>query len=295
MPATTHIVDLDGPVHYADHGGDGPPLVMVHGLGGSHLNWGLVAGSFQSAHRVYAPDMIGFGLTPLAGRKATMEAQRELLTRFIDEVAGAPVTLMGNSMGGLISMLTAAADPERIAILVLVDPALPLASPTDMTRTSLVRLGLPIVPFVGPAMLRRYNGSISPQEQVDQTLELLCSRPERVGPETRAEMAEMVRLRHTMEWAIPAFTQAMRSITRVLVRRSRFMSQTVHRIAAPTLLLHGEADSIVAPGAAHSVAEARPDWHLELLPDIGHIPMIETPDRFTAAVTPWLDAHPALA
>ena len=288
--AKTHIVDLGGPVHYADHGGDGPPLVMIHGLGGSHLNWTDVAGSFIAEHRVYAPDLIGFGLTPLAGRKASISAQQDLVTRFLDEVAGEPVTLMGNSMGGLIAMLVAAEAGGRVERLVLVDPALPVVSSASISRSNLVRLGLPIVPFVGPAALRRYSESGSPEAQVDETLELLCAHPGNVGPETREPMAEMVRLRRTMEWAIPAFTQALRSITRVIMRRGSFLSETVHRIAAPALLIHGEADTVVAPEAARWLGEARPDWQLELLPDVGHIPMIEIPDRFVAVVQSWLKA-----
>ena len=291
--AKTHIVDLGGPVHYADHGGDGSPLVMIHGLGGSHLNWEDVAGLFRPDHRVYAPDLIGFGLTPLAGRKASIRAQQRLVTRFIDDVVGAPITLIGNSMGGLIAMLVAAEVGGSVERLVLVNPALPVVSSASVSRSNLVRLGLPIVPFVGPAALRRYSESASAEEQVDETLELLCAHPDRVGPETRAQMAEMVTLRRTMKWAIPAFTQAIRSITRVLIRRRSFLSETVHRIAAPTLLIHGEADTVVAPDAARWIGEARPDWHLELLPDVGHIPMIEVPDRFVAAVESWLKTEEA--
>lgn len=288
--AKTHIVDLGGPVHYADHGGEGPPLVMIHGLGGSHLNWEKVAASFRADHRVYAPDLIGFGLTPLAGRKASIPAQQRLVTRFLDEVVRAPVKLMGNSMGGLIAMLVAAEAGGRVDRLVLVDPALPVVSSASVSRSNLVRLGLPILPFVGPAALRRYNDSASAGVQVAETLELLCAHPGRVGPETRAQMAEMVTLRRTMEWAIPAFTQAIRSITRVLIRRRRFLSETVHRIAAPTLLVHGEADTVVSADAARWIGEARADWHLELLPDVGHIPMIEVPDRFVSVVESWLKA-----
>ncbi|MGI9609095.1 MAG: alpha/beta fold hydrolase, partial [Acidimicrobiia bacterium] len=73
MPAL-EIIDLDGPVHYADYGGDGSPMVLVHGLGGSHLNWLHVAHRLAERHRVVAVDLAGFGLTPPAGRKATVQA-----------------------------------------------------------------------------------------------------------------------------------------------------------------------------------------------------------------------------
>ena len=118
---------LDGPVHWVDFGGPSgvAPIVMVHGLGGSHLNWVRVAGPLAERNRVIAVDLPGFGLSPAAGRRTTIDANAELLDRFINVVVGAPVILMGNSMGGTITILEAAAHPQAVAAVVLVDPALP--------------------------------------------------------------------------------------------------------------------------------------------------------------------------
>jgi len=69
-------VDLDGQVHYADFGGHGKPIVLIHGLGGSRLNWLAVAPGLAEDNRVYAIDLIGHGLTPRAGRKATLANHR---------------------------------------------------------------------------------------------------------------------------------------------------------------------------------------------------------------------------
>src|SRR5262247_294097 len=113
--------DLDGPVHYLDFGGDGPPLVCVHGLSGSALNWTLVAPALADRHRVFAVDLRGFGRTPL-GPGSRLSDNRHLLDLFLREVAGGPTTLVGNSMGGLVSVLQAAAAPETVSSLVLVDP-----------------------------------------------------------------------------------------------------------------------------------------------------------------------------
>jgi len=114
--ARSQILDLDGPVHYIDHGGRGSPMVLVHGLGGSHVNWLAVAPGLARRHHVYAVDLAGFGLTPLMGRSASMHASRRLLDGFIEQVSpDEPVTLVGNSMGGLITMLEAAEAPEKVA------------------------------------------------------------------------------------------------------------------------------------------------------------------------------------
>src|SRR5207247_1908767 len=118
-------IDLDGPVHYADFGGTGPTLVLVHGLGGSHVNWLAVAPVLARRARVLAVDLAGFGRTPLGERSADVHTNRVLLDRFLDAVAAGPAVLVGNSMGGLVALMEAALAPERVAGLVLVAPAQP--------------------------------------------------------------------------------------------------------------------------------------------------------------------------
>src|ERR687885_228751 len=96
----SRTVDIDGPVHYYDFGGSGPPLVCVHGLGGAALNWMAVGHGLAHGYRVLAPDLRGFGETPLGDRSATVDANQGLLDRFIRTVAGAPAVPPGGSAGG---------------------------------------------------------------------------------------------------------------------------------------------------------------------------------------------------
>src|SRR6185437_6703544 len=123
----SHLTDINGPVHWVDFGGPtgAPPIVMVHGLGGSHLNWARVARPLTERNRVVALDLPGFGFSPAAGRRTSIEANSKIVDRFIDQIIGSPVILMGNSMGGAITILESAASPRKIAAVVLVDPALP--------------------------------------------------------------------------------------------------------------------------------------------------------------------------
>ena len=58
------VIDLGGPVHYLDFGGAGSPMVLVHGLGGSAINWQSVGSLLAERHRVVALDLPGFGRTP---------------------------------------------------------------------------------------------------------------------------------------------------------------------------------------------------------------------------------------
>src|ERR1700730_14265697 len=108
MPMRSLSIDLDGPYHYVDFGGDGPLVVLVHGIGGSHINWIAVGPALAERFHVLAVDMIGFGLTPLAGRRADIPTQQAYLDRFIRAAGGGWATLLGHSMGGLVAMLEAA-------------------------------------------------------------------------------------------------------------------------------------------------------------------------------------------
>src|SRR5262245_61489789 len=124
------VVDVGGPVHFIDFGGSGPPMVLVHGLGGAGINWLNVGPGLARRARVVALDWPGFGHPPPAGRSARLPAQREVLGRFIGAVAGGPAIVVGNSMGGLLAMMVAAEEPARVSHLVLAAPAQPLPSGT---------------------------------------------------------------------------------------------------------------------------------------------------------------------
>src|SRR3954470_4322295 len=98
QPGTSRTVDWDGPVHYVDFGGnpDGPAVVLVHGLGGSHLNWDLLAPLLTPHRRVLALDPPAFGRSEPGSRRATVRANVGVLRRFLREVAGRRVVLVGN-------------------------------------------------------------------------------------------------------------------------------------------------------------------------------------------------------
>lgn len=287
MPAL-EVIDLDGPVHYADYGGDGPLMVLVHGLGGSHLNWLHVGHRLAERHRVLAPDLAGFGLTPPAGRRSTVQANQRLLAGFIDAMTPQePAVLIGNSMGGLISILQAAAQPKRVSALALINPALPLADTGSINLFTLQRLFVPLIPGVGEAAMGRYYARVDPEQQLDETLAAVTADPSAVPRAGRAANLEMIRLRKEMDWAVPSFLQASRSIAGVLARRRTFV-ETLASVQCPVLLVHGEEDRIVSPASARWAHEQRPDWRLELMPGVGHVPQAEAPDRLVALIEDFL-------
>jgi len=284
----SRTIDLDGPVHFADFGGSGPTMVLVHGLGGSHANWAAVGPALATRARVVAPDLAGFGRTPLAGRAATVEANRQLLDRFIDAVTDGPATLVGNSMGGLIAMMEAARHPDKVAALVLVGPAQPRPSRTLIDPVVLLTFTVYAIPGVGERFLRWRAAYLGPEALVRQTLAVCCADATCVAPDMVALHVALARERQAMPWAQTAFLQATRSIIALLARR-RHVEEMIAAIRAPTLIVQGSEDRLVPLAASRATVARRPGWSLAVFEGVGHVPQLEVPGRFVETVSRWLD------
>lgn len=282
----SHFIDVDGPVHYQEVGDEGPVLVLVHGIGASYLSWYPVVEALGNDHRVLAIDLVGHGFTPPHGRRASVRRNAEMLGEFADVMTDQQVILVGNSMGGLVSILTAVARPELVAGLVLVNPALPVVSMRSISQDS-QRLAWPLLPLLGTSAARYYYRERSIEDEVDDTFRLVLSHGTEIEPLHRAAAIELARARREMEWSIPAFTEAARSIARELASSRRFR-KILHQVSQPTLLIHGSADRVVPPASARWAAAERPDWTFEMIEGMGHTPQIENPDLFIRLVEEWL-------
>ena len=286
-------INHDGPLHYVDHGGEGPPIVLVHGLGGSHVNWCTVASELTRKHRVLALDLPGFGRTPLAGRSSKLEANTEIVARFIEEVAGAHATLIGNSMGGLLSMMTAARYPSRVDALVLVNASHPPVRGMRLDREVAMVFAMYMLPFVGELVMQQRFRRMSAEDQVRDTMRVVCAQPEKLPPEVIAVHVEIAEERRSMAWAGEAFLVAARSIVRTLATPWRLI-RMANNIHAPTLVLHGDRDRLVPLEAARAAADRR-GWQLEVFEGVGHVPQLEVPAEFVATVERFLARRVAVA
>jgi pimeloyl-ACP methyl ester carboxylesterase len=281
--------DIGGPVHYLDFGGPsgGPRIVCVHGLGGSAANWLAIAPLLTSRFRVLAPDLAGHGLTRSAGRGTDVRANRGLLHRFIEKVPSGPVILMGNSMGGMISLLEASAAPAAVAGLILVDPALPFV-PVRPDPVLVAMFALYSTPGIG-RMIATSRRRMSPESAVASILRLCCADAARVSPDVVAGHVDVARQRAAFAEAGRDIAVAMRSVVATAgYLHGQGYRHGVRSIRCPVLLLHGSADRLVPVSAARAAARANPSWSLVVLPGVGHVPQLEAPRECVTAITGWL-------
>jgi glycerol-3-phosphate dehydrogenase len=286
----SRVVDVGVLQHYADFGGSGPAIVLVHGLGGSHANWLAVGDALAGRGRVVAPDLAGFGRTrPAARASSQVNANRALLDRFLDTVIGGPAILVGNSMGGLIALSEAAVSPAKVAGLVLVAPAQPRLSGMRVDPAVRLVFTLYAIPGVGEWYLRRRAARLGAAGLVTDIMRLCCVDPSRVPTDVVAAHVQLASERlASMPWANEALLVAARSLLWELRDRRRFQA-LVPRVTQPTLLIQGTGDRLVPLAASQALAKSRPDWTFEVFDGIGHVPQLEAPRQFVDVVTRWLD------
>lgn len=276
-----------GALHYKDYGGAGRPIVLVHGLGGSIASWDPVGAGLATIGHTVALDLPGFGLSPPL-RDWDLTTHSQALLSFIRELEP-PVTLFGNSMGGLLAEMVAAAHPELVDGLVLVAPATPPRWPDPLIHWPTARrLAIQATPGLGEAATRYLMSRFSPEELVRFSLENVTHKSARVPIPVVTELERLARVRYQLPWSADAIPKTGRSIARLFLRRSRFV-EMIRRIKAPTLVVHGTADRFVSPNSVEWLCGLRLDWELVQMDDTGHTPQLDAPVRFLGIVLPWLN------
>ncbi|WP_040336819.1 alpha/beta fold hydrolase [Candidatus Blastococcus massiliensis] len=288
VPGESRTVDLDGPVHYVDFGGpeDAPRVVLVHGLGGSHLNWDTFAPLLLPHARVLAIDLPGFGRSEPGGRRATVHANVEVLDRFLQEVAGEPAVLVGNSMGGMISILQTHAHPEAVSGLVLLDPAIP-GPRRALDPLVAAMFALYALPVVGERFLWLRRARQTPLQRVREMLRLVGVDPDTLPSTVIDRSVALLEAREDHAGMDKAYLTAARSLLVQLADPRRYR-RAMEELARPVLLVHGDLDRLIPVQAARDVAHRHPDWRYAELDGVGHVPQLQCPQRLADEVLPWL-------
>ncbi|WP_328518622.1 alpha/beta fold hydrolase [Kribbella sp. NBC_00359] len=258
---------------------DLPPALFVHGLGGSSLNWTALGLLLNDTIRGMAPDLPGFGRTPLAGAAGITE-QAAVVIELLDREVDQPVHLFGNSMGGAVAVTLAAQRPDLIASLTLISPALPhpRVSASAAWFTALA------TPRLGPVVLER-SRRLPFDRRFRASLAMVFGDPRSLAPEVLAVYEEELRRRDTDPWVTRATLDGARSILRSsLAPPRRSLWADAAKVECPVLLVYGGKDRLVDARIRTKAQRTFPNARLLYLPQSGHVAQMEHPELVERAV-----------
>jgi pimeloyl-ACP methyl ester carboxylesterase len=270
-------VEIDGmPIRYLA-AGEGPPVVLLHGAGDNALDWQWVMPALAATYRVYAPDLPG---SPDSARPAADYSPaffERFVAAFVDALGIGRATFVGNSLGGLIALRLALSEPERAGALVLVDSA-GLGRAVNPAFTSVN------IPGLGEAALPFWRTPVGVYQRAWGRTALLFAHPPRSVP--REWLAEQCRL---ALW--PGYLEAHLTVLRTLVdpggQRGVLVDQ-LPLLKIPTLVVWGACDRVFPQSQAKEAVAQLPEGSLSLVPECGHMPHVECPDSFLAALDDFL-------
>jgi len=284
-------IDIGVPVQYADYGGEGPPIVLLHGLGGIHLNWMRLGPELARHGRVLVPDLPGFGGTPPLPEGTSVSALERAVSRFLEAVAPGPLTLGGNSLGGVLAMLVAAREPERVRRLMLFSPAVPHAYFEPFDAHAFIEMGTAMLPFIGPAGVQARPARLGPERLVAEMMRFMAHDPQRIPGDVIAAHVVEARARMARPWIGHAFSEALRSLSWTLLDRLSF-AWMIRSIESPAIVFAGEHDRLVRARSIREACEINPRFLFRLVSEVGHVPQLEAPERVMIDVGRFFRKHP---
>lgn len=242
-------------------------IVLVHGLGhAAARDWSRVIPALAGRYRVIAPDLPGFGHSD----KGNHHYSPENFARVLDAVLpkSAKVTLVGHSMGASVALAFAAAHPERVNRLVLVDAS-------GILHRSVY------TEFLAKVAIQRAIGRDS--RWYPAVVRAIETRMENWPAE--ADLAlERAGVRHRWLRGDPTAISAFAMV-------EHDFSEALRAIRVPTLVVWGAHDQIAPLRTAHALATAIPRARLVVLEGLGHAPQIEAPERFNPILLEELDGR----
>ncbi|HKC26387.1 MAG TPA: alpha/beta hydrolase, partial [Jatrophihabitans sp.] len=148
---------------------------------------------------------------------------------------------------------------------------------------------LVVVPGLGEMALRYYNRRYPIDVRVRATIKVCFADPSRYPQERYREAVEEAKARAEMPWAVSALARSTRGLAAAQFLHGRVGWATLREISAPTLVVWGDTDRLVAPDLAPYVAAAIPDSRLLVMSHIGHTAMMEDPETTARAVLGLVD------
>lgn len=250
-----------------------PPVLMVHGIGDrAALDWGVLAAHLAGRHRVMLFDLPGFGDSSRANELYSPDNYVAFIEHLVDTHFERPLSLVGHSMGGAISLRYAGENPDDLERLVLVDVA------GIMHRHAfgehMMRMGISEI----PALDKIAGGAV---EWIAQSV----ARPFFSKEPNPALLFELAGVRRKVLGGDPE------KIAGLMLMLTDF-GESIDGVRTPPLLVWGQDDRIAPVRTGRLLQDRIPGAVLEVLPRCGHVPMTDQPARLLELVGTWLAASP---
>jgi len=269
-----HTASVNGHrIAYLDEG-QGPPLILLHGYGGSMWQWEYQQ-PLTAQFRVITPDLIGSGLSDKPAIDYRPEELIDSIRGLMDELGLPTATLIGNSMGGGVAIGMALTYPERVHRLVLID-GLP-----DHVRERLVSpLMQRAINTHAPAWLARFGALFLGNRTMEAVLKEIVYDPRLVTPlvldrsNRNRQRADMITPLLSLRNSLPLWEQ--------------HFAPRLKDIRHSTLILWGEHDRLFPPQVGRDLQTIIPHSEFIVIPDAGHIPQWEQPQAVNRHIREFL-------
>lgn len=250
-------------LHYQEAGA-GPPLVLLHAFPLSSAMWADVLPALAGSARVITPDQRGFGKSPLGSEPPSLDLAADDAAALLDRLGIDRAVLGGLSMGGYVAMAVCRRHSDRLAGLVLADTR--ATADTEQAAANRLRIAEEVLGPAGTAVLSDWV-------------------PNLYGDTTERDRPAVVERVRAMVTATPAAAVSWAQHA-MAARPDSF--DTLRALAVPALVVVGEEDRLTPVADAEAMVEALPAARLAILPRCGHLPTMEDPPAFAAAVQAFL-------
>lgn len=248
--------------------GEGPPVLLLHGIARTHADWTAQHELLSDRFRVHSVDLAGFGGSdPLPGRYS-LQALAAFVERFLDAVGVTePAHLVGNSLGGAIAMRVSVLAPQRVRSLVLVNSA-------GFGKEVTIALRLLAVRGLAALLLRpsRYGA-----RQVERSLYV----DQAYVTDERVEYGYRIA---TRPHGARVMTDLARSLGSLRGVRQAWRDELLAEVAAakvPTLVVWGDRDLILPAAHLEAARILLPHARFHLFRDTGHMPQVERAEELS--------------
>ena len=289
---SSDFLELDSLHVHHMHGGRGTPIVFIHGLGSSgYMEWRHNLEPVAPHHRVFAPDMPGYGRSDKPRAGYTIPYFAHFIERYMEDRGLRSAVLVGASLGGRVALEVALERPKLADKLVLVN-TLGLGRP--QVRAAQVAYGLVSIPRVGEAVMRLTRNAlrVAPPRMVRRVAARYSGATEGAASAIDDIYIEDLRELYETEEFHNAYLTTVRGLIhpRALVDGQHDVTKRLNELKIPVQLIWG-ADDPLFPLAhatrAHSLIE---NSRLAVIEGAGHTPQAERPEQFNRVLHRFLRA-----